>query len=261
MLGQHGRLGNQMFQYATLLGIGSKNGYSVAIPKQHHSLKECFKIKSKAYDFNSSAHKIINSMNFYREKYFHFNDNIFELGDNIIYAGNFQTEKYFNHCEELIREQFTFNDHIFDKAFNFINNIKKIYTDKILISVHVRRGDYLHQQDSHPVQDVEWYKNAFNEFNLKDSLFVVFSDDIEWCKKNILGLPNILFSSLNNNFEDLCAMSLCDSHIIANSSFSWWGAWLNLSKNKKIIAPYKWFGNLYLHHNTKDLYCKNWKIL
>lgn len=260
LLGHHGRLGNQMFQYAMLLGVSKKNNYLMAIPQQNHSLKECFNITCKSYNFSESLEKIIKNMNFYREKYFHFNENIFSLKDNIIYSGNFQSEKYFKHVEQEIRQQFSFKQEIQEKTLNFINKIKSS-NNKKLVSVHVRRGDYLAAQHIgyHPVQTLDWYEKCFSRFG-NDFLYVVFSDDIEWCKENFKN-NNFVFSDLKTNYEDLCAMSMCDHHIIANSSFSWWGAWLNPKKDKRVIAPKLWFGEKYNYHNLKDLYCDDWEII
>lgn len=258
-LGQHGRLGNQMFQYALLLGISEKNGYSFAIPKEHHSLKECFNIKCKAYSFND-ADKIVKNLKFYRETYFHFNEIVFNLLDDMIYVGNFQTEKYFKHCESSVREQFSFKQDIYDASKQFIQSNRK--QDKKLVSVHVRRGDYLTRPHEHPVQTLEWYKIAFDKFNKQETRFIVFSDDLKWCKENFSNLDlDIVYSNLSSNYEDLCAMTLCDSNIIANSSFSWWGAWLNNNPDKVVIAPKNWFGPAYNYHDTKDLYCNYWTIL
>lgn len=263
MLGKHGYLGNQMFQYALLIGISEKNNFSFSIPKNYTSLKDCFDIKCKVYDFEQSYEKIARSLNFYREKYFHYNENVFDLKDNIVYAGNYQSEKYFAHCKEVILEQFSFKKHIKEKSESFINSIKEESKNKQIISVHVRRGDYLNHPNAHPTCSVEWYKQAFAEFKNDDSTFVVFSDDLGWCKQNFSSIDgyDIKFSSLSNNFEDLCSMTMCDHNIIANSSFSWWGAWLNRNDDKKVIAPKVWFGPSYYYHQTKDLYCENWTVL
>ena len=91
----------------------------------------------------------------------------------------------------------------------------------------------------------------------KDSCFLVFSDDIQWSMKNLVG-NNLRFFS-HNHFYDLCMMSLCDAHIIANSSYSWWGAWLG--NKERVVAPERWFGEALNHKNIKDVYCENWVII
>jgi hypothetical protein len=88
--------------------------------------------------------------------------------------------------------------------------------------------------------------------------FYVFSDDIEWCKNFFSDILDFEFISGNNEIRDLYLMSSCENNIIANSSFSWWGAWLNKNPNKKVIAPSVWFGPAKKNVITEDLYCKNW---
>jgi hypothetical protein len=91
-------------------------------------------------------------------------------------------------------------------------------------------------------------------------IYIVFSDDIDWCKKNLPFLDEKIFIEGNDDFFDLYLMSKCQNNIIANSSFSWWGAWLNKSENKKVMSPKNWFGQSY-KHNTKDLFFSKTIIL
>jgi hypothetical protein len=91
-----------------------------------------------------------------------------------------------------------------------------------------------------------------------DKYYIIFSDDISWCKENLSFLNNKIFIEGNTDFQDLYLMSKCKNNIIANSSFSWWGAWLNTNKDKIVIAPKKWFGISNSHLDTSDLYCNNW---
>ena len=93
----------------------------------------------------------------------------------------------------------------------------------------------------------------------KDSLFLIFSDDIAWCKANFPDLPEkFVFIEGNADHEDLLLMSHCKNNIICNSTFSWWAAWLNSNPEKKVIAPSKWFGPAFENYNTDDLYCDGW---
>ena len=126
-------------------------------------------------------------------------------------------------------------------------------------SIHVRRGDYLGLNGHHPVCDLEYYNKSINLFD-KNTKFLVFSDDIKWCQENFKG-ENFIFISGNRDFIDIWLMSLCQNNIIANSTFSWWGAWLNQNINKKVIAPSKWFGPLKINHNTQDLIPEAWEII
>jgi hypothetical protein len=128
-----------------------------------------------------------------------------------------------------------------------------------ICSLHFRRGDYVGLEDFHTNLGTDYYNPAISwmQSNIPNCLFLAFSDDYEWCKKN---LPNnvTIFESKGAEY-DMCAMSLCDSHIIANSSFSWWGAWLS-SSSKQVIAPRNWFGPKG-PKAWETIYCQNWGVL
>lgn len=255
-IGKFGRLGNQMFQIASTIGIAKKNNTEFSFPDWN-----CYYTK-KNYNsfFSNSLPKLINSspINTIQETGFNYNE-IRIPTDNKLYnlSGYFQSEKYFKDYRDIIINYFSLKpeieDTIFTKYGSILNNS---------CSVHIRRGDYLGQQNLHPVQTIEYYNNAIQKIydndlnNIKDVNFLVFSDDINWCKNNIK-LPNIHYIENNLDIIDLYLMSKCDNNIIANSSFSWWGAWLNRNKNKKVIAPKKWFGQS-LNHNTSDLIPDEW---
>ena len=128
------------------------------------------------------------------------------------------------------------------------------------ISIHIRRGDYLEKEDRHPVCRMEYYQAAIEYIDTFNSpIFIIFSDDIEWCKKHFIG-DNYIFIQDEEDYIDLYLMSLCKHNIIANSSFSWWGAWLNKNINKKVIAPQNWFG-VNKRLPTQDIYCEEWIVL
>lgn len=257
LLGNLGRLGNQMFQYAALKGIAANNGYDWCIPSpdtfgtldvnvrsSDTTLHSCFKLNS-AKNFQLISGDTVD------ELFFHFDDNLFNhCKDNISLNGYYQSEKYFKHIEDEIREDFTFNDDIMKLAEQFLFKIGS----SDIISLHIRRGDYLNYSH-HPNQSLEYYSKSLEQFD--DNLPVmIFSDDPNWVKEQSLFSPDRFLISDNNATEfDLCLMSLCSYSIIANSSFSWWGAWL--AKSKKTIAPKNWFGPP-LVHDVKDLYCEGW---
>ena len=168
---------------------------------------------------------------------------------NTVYKGYFQSEKYFSHNKNLIVNLF--------KNKSIVKEIKLKYPDisNQSVSLHVRRGDYTNLQDLHPLQTKEYYNKAILKIGTYKNIFI-FSDDISWCKEN-LKYKNCIFVENNTDVFDLIAMSLCNNNIISNSSFSWWGAWLNENPNKIVIAPKKWFGsgrNL----SSKDIIPKNW---
>lgn len=255
-LGRIGRIGNQCFQYASLRGIAAKHNYDFCIPEVNyknewvdHQLFEGFTLKNLKY-------RQMLSGNYYQEKQFHYDEEyVNNCPDNVNLYGYFQSEKYFEHIEDSIREDFTFKPEILEPCKEAFEDFDKV------ISLHVRRTDYVEKSADHPPCSLDYYKDALEYFD-KDLPVLVFSDDIEWCKHQKLFEPDrFMFSENTWNLVDLCTMSLCDFHIIANSSFSWWGSYL--AKSKKTVAPKKWFGDsgYTANHNTQDIYRKDWIVI
>ncbi len=255
-LGNHGHLGNQMFQYASLRGISSNRNYDWCIPPKD-SFGKFYNLRSSIYDcFKLHSLKNIGFVDqkTLNEPHFHFSQNLFDnCPDDVDLLGYFQTEKYFRNIKQDILKDFEFLDHIEDSAKDFLS--KYINTNKV--SVHLRRTDYVDKKHFHVPPPLEYYKNAMDIF--EDSIFFIFSDDIEWCKQqNIFGKSNVVFSDTNDAYIDFCIMSMCDDNIIANSSYSWWASYLNKNDTKRIIAPNRWFG---FPCNLSDLYMSNWTVL
>lgn len=269
-IGYWGRLGNQMFQFASTVGISKKVGTEAKFPIENCfvnqqtgpfdpslgrnmdvkcELVHCFEIPDGF--FIPARH--IKTDRIYRENDFRFEEIAFKAPINTSVAGYFQTEKYFAHCKEEIRSIFKFRPEIKEKPSQLIEKIKS--SGKQVVSVHIRRGDYTQSPNHHPPCGLDYYSRAFLEFD-NECFFIIFSDDLDWCRNNFSG-ENFIFSDLTSDFEEMCSMTFCDHHIIANSSFSWWGAWLNPSPVKKVIAPIKWFGPA-LVKDTTDIYCDSW---
>lgn len=175
-----------------------------------------------------------------------------DIKQHTLINGFFQSEKYFKHNREAILDYLDFSfiskDYISEK-YDFINTVRTT-------SIHVRRGDYVNHPNHHPTQSIEYYMKGVDIVKSETDLFVIFSDDIEWCKKN-LKLEKVLYIEGEKDYIELYLMSLCDNNIISNSSFSWWGAWLNKNPMKKVIGPLKWFGAA-IQHNTGDILPENW---
>jgi len=256
-LGNLGRLGNQMFQYASLRGIAANKGFDFCIPPQHAfgktdpNVKNCSTNIHTAFDL-SKCNKFLKSNKVVEESAYRFDEYLFNnCEDNIDLCGYFQSEKYFKHIEDEIRKDFTFK-------LDVIESCKEILDNQEYISLHVRRSDYLHLQSFHPVPPIEYYIEALKK--LPDLPVFIFSDDPEWCSiRSEFDSDRFLISESNPADFDMCLMSMCKYHIIANSSFSWWGAWL--AKSEKVIAPKIWFGPSLIEHDTSDLYCEGWETL
>lgn len=258
-LGNLGRLGNQMFQYSAIKGISVNRGFDFCIsPQKYFGTFDTNVSKSESNIYNtfklSNVTQIILPKNIpVKEKNFSFDQELFnQCEDSTDLYGYFQSEKYFKHIESEIRKDFTFLDHIripTEKLF------KDTFGDGEVISLHVRRGDYV-GNTNHPTQTLEYYEKAISLLD-KNLPIIIFSDDILWCKdQKIFSNDRFIFSENNTTGIDLMIQTLCKYHIIANSSFSWWGSWL--AKSKKVIAPKKWFNR---EVNLTDLYCENWITL
>jgi hypothetical protein len=255
-IGYMGRFGNQMFQFASTVGIAEKLGFDSYFPRERFvstspdsydgcKLMECFDIP-EVFLVDSSKMDI---KYMYIENDFKYNPETERLPDSTTLDGYYQTEKYFSHIDDLIREIFTFRESVKEES-------KKFATIENGVSVHVRRGDYLGSPNHHPTQSIEYYNEGISEFG-ECKNFYIFSDDPEWCKQNIK-IKNSQVIESGNPYVDMYLMSQCKGHVIANSSFSWWGAWLS-GNESKVVAPKNWFGPA-MGKDTSDIYCKNWII-
>lgn len=257
-LGQLGRLGNQMFQYAALKGIAAKHGYNICIPKSKnqnewtdHQLNTVFKMSTLTplnYQYVDPDRPTI------LEETFFFNERLFKnCPDWINLQGFFQTEKYFKHIRDQLLIDFQFHDNITEIAKQVVSEWNKP------VSLHIRRTDYI-SNSNHTVLPIEYYEHALSMFDNNREI-IIFSDDPDWCLNHkLFGDDRFMVSQTGDNALDMCLMTFCSAHIIANSSFSWWGAWL--SNSEKVIAPSGWFkgsNNEYL--NTKDIIPNNWIIV
>ena len=257
-LGHLGRLGNQMFQYASLRGIAARRGYDFGIPPskfedewRSHQLFEVFDLPN----LSRSNIKYLDGGNapVAQERFFHFDQLLFDQCPNdVSLFGFFQSEKYFKHIENSILEDFTFRDHILEPCKEITESFENP------VSLHVRRTDYLTNNANHHNLDLIYYEEALKHFDGRQ--VIVFSDDPEWCQEQeLFSDDRFLVSESGDNTIDLCLMTLCTDHIVANSSFSWWGAWL--AKSEKVIAPSKWFGPNNNDKETKDLIPETWTVI
>ncbi len=248
-----GRLGNQMFGIATILSLAKDHNIDCVFPnifdtKKYGDYKHIFHTLDSSGYFNDFT-------NTYKEPSFNYHP--LPIIDNCIYTGYFQCEKYFVHNRDLIINSFTLPKYIND----YIVVRYAQYLSKSTVSLHVRRGDYVQLSDYHPVLDLAYYNKAINHIDQRTNIdyYMIFSDDIVWCKTHMLAHTpeKVIFIENEPDYIDLILMSQCTHNIIANSSFSWWGAWLNKNDNKIVIAPKIWFG-LKRNLSDKDIVPQNW---
>lgn len=256
-IGNHGRFGNQMFQYATLFSIAKTRKYDFGVPYSKRNINEYadFCLPDAFPNLSAKDSTYISVQKNAAEKHFPYNAGIFGIADNTDISGYFQSEKYFSDYRNDLLKEFEFNNQIKEKA----ENIRSI-TKEPVISVHLRLGDYLYLQGNHPICTKEYYQEALKQIP-DDLLILVFSDEPKKAQQyfNDFHRP-VIFMENNDKFVDMAVMNLCDYHVIANSSFSWWGSWL--SNSKKTIAPAIWFGDSpNVPKNWNDIYCADWIIV
>lgn len=174
--------------------------------------------------------------------------------DTFAVDGYFQSEKYFSDIREDILKTFCLTK---EAEALMIKKYQNVLKNKS-VSLHVRRADYLRYPGIHPVLPISYYKKALDLIGEYDNC-LLFSDDIEWCKNN-MKFKNMVFVEQEKDYIEMFLMSKCQNNIIANSSFSWWGAWLNKKEDKQVIAPSQWFGTN-INEKTEDLIPDDWRII
>lgn len=249
-----GRLGNNMFQIAACLGYAKKHGVKWGIKKGY--IEKGFKANQvdKFFPNLPSCDSSFKVYTEFQDKWagleFNYHDIPFHP-NGVEIVGFWQSEKYFENAKEEVR-----------KAFDL--PVIEGYRD--YVSIHVRRGDYVQHSGSFPPVTKDYILSAMNEIlwnKVGRIKYLVFSDDIDFCKEMLHEYGGIEYSEGRNEYEDLCLMASCGHNIIANSSFSWWGAWLNKNPDKIVISPShkrgNWFGmEAGIKHDCIDLIPKEW---
>ena len=259
-----GGLGNQLFQYAMgrSLALYHKaplkldltifenyklhNGYRLdqfEIQADIATNNEIVKLKGGSGMLYSALRKagLVKRKSYFKEKRSSYFD-ISIFNNNYVYLdGYWQNELYFSNIRELLLTELAPINSMNDLGFDYLNSIKNSNS----VSLHVRRGDYLNIKNIN-VLDVDYYMKAVDYIkkNVEKPAFYIFSDDLDWCKNSLGFLDNCIYVDLTQTeIDDLKLMSFCQHNIIANSSFSWWGAWLNQNPKKIVIAPKDWLIN------------------
>jgi hypothetical protein len=253
-----GGLGNLLFQVAGALSIAEQNNTNVSF----YNLQEQLNYLNLDNNYNPNL-KHANEYSFlfenlittpptnFRKLDYPFNFCDKGLIDDVIIEGFFQSEKYFLNIRERLIKQFKeplLIEKLVDEKYSQLN--------ERVTSIHIRRGDYLKNTNYHPIQPIEYYTKAIELVKDITDYFFIFSDDIDWCKNNLIG-DNFIYIDGECDYIDLFLMARCKNNIIANSSFSWWGAWLNKNENKIVIAPHLWFGPM-IGENITDLIPEKW---
>ena len=275
-----GGLGNQMFQYALYKKLEFMNKDVVwdtsffrskqdlreleigVFGVQYRSISDKEVACIRGYGYQDS---IIDKIKYklkpskyliYRDTIECFQPEVLEM-DDVYLCGYWQSEKYFQDIRERILQEFIFPASVVKNNEALTNQMKS----KNSVSIHVRRSDYLTEQNLKVYGNIcteKYYNNAINyiEEIVDNPRYYVFTDDLEWAKEYFKE-DNYTIISENrgkDSYIDMYLMSQCKYNIIANSSFSWWGAWLNQNPDKKVLAPKKWFHN----HEKEEIVCEDW---
>lgn len=288
----NGGLGNQMFQYAFGRALAYKNrtelildtsqlknkNFTAGITPRSYELN-IFQLKAREATNNDikrikplfyrianilafkTGFEGIQTSKYFIEKKFSFNESIEKIGKECFLAGYWQSFRYFQKIESLIQEDFKFQPSLDNKNMRLL----KIIKNQNSIGVHIRRSDFVNNKkhNVHGACSNEYYKMAIENITKKISspYYYIFSDDIDWVRENLkLQYPHKYVSGNlgNRSYNDMQLLSNCKHNIIANSSFSWWAAWLNPNPQKIIIAPKQWFSNEKMNVQANDLIPEEW---
>lgn len=285
-----GGLGNQMFQYAAGRALSILSGVPLRLDTSgftSYGLHQGFELEqvffcpvtlATTHDvravlgwqssslarrlFARPALRLLRNRHFIVEPHFHYWPGISRVPLPVYLMGYWQSERYFSNVAEIIRKDFTFKQPMTGRNSELAAEIGAVNS----VSIHVRRGDYVNNpmaNRTHGLCSIDYYKSAIKY--IADRVcaphFFVFSDDINWVKANLNAVYPCRYIDHNRNregYNDMRLMSLCKHHIISNSTFSWWGAWLNAQDDKIVIAPKRWFA---IHYNTKDLLPESWVVI
>jgi hypothetical protein len=213
--------------------------------------------------------KLPNARGIYSEPHFQFDPDFLALGDSVSLFGYFQSERYFSDIADKLRHHFQPRDRLGPQAQDIADAIAR---SELPVSVHIRRGDYVQKAETarvHGLLGAAYYRKALHVLNglLGAPITVfVFSDDPAEAEAVLDFIPRDRLVHVRGDpdkpWEDMALMARCRHHVIANSSFSWWGAWLNPSADKVVIAPRDWFTPAELRQrNTCDLYPSDWILV
>lgn len=287
-----GGLGNQLFQYAFARSVSSRLKTDFRLDNNplntyykfhkyslhHFNIKEQFAKDSDFFYFVwfVKQNKLFNIFYkylrlrsklmpfYYPQQTFHLDPSVFSK-NGTYFDGGWVTEKYFKNIETELREELTLKKPLSDYSQDILKKIKSSQS----VSIHVRRADYVTSSTFpgtallHGTCSMDYYKSAVDYITKREQNphFFIFSDDYEWSVENFkfLNYPvTCVKNDAEKNYEDLILMSKCKHNIIANSTFSWWGAWLNSNKDKTVIAPKKWFNAHKPGTNTDDIIPDTW---
>lgn len=261
-----GGLGNQLFQYATARSLADRLGTDLVIDSSWYRLRglhtqrelvlDKLRIRASFRAFPVRRFAFRQPPRF-AEKSFSYDPAVRDLPDGTHLDGYFQSPRYFDDNRDKLMADL---QPVGDLSGEGARLASLIGAAEYPVSLHVRRGDYVTSKSAASVLgtlDVAYYRRAMKHLSELHKTVVVFSDDLEWCRENLrLGEALVFPEAPLTPVEDLTLMSRCRAHVIANSSFSWWGAWLDPTPGKLVVAPEQWSADGSLQ--TQDLLPSEW---
>jgi hypothetical protein len=253
---EYGRLGNQMFQIATLFAIRERRGHDIFLRRRGEPVWECFDLAIPVAG-PATTHQYWEAFG-----WCNFDPNVFEQPDGTAFCGYYQSYRYFEDCKDSLLRLLRFSRRRRAASEATLHSYRKRHR-RPLVAVSVRRDDYLdpgkEERYGNLVRD-GYYQRAVDSIG-DDVVYVVFSDDIAWCRRSLaLGASRVEFVDLGH-FVELCMMTGCDVNVIANSTFAWWGAYLN--RTSEVYAPSRWYGAAMEPPNDRqdDIIPPEWRII
>jgi hypothetical protein len=283
-----GGIGNQMFQYAagralselhqtelkidlSFFGKGRRRGYSLHPFNIKENISTPAEISALTYRKATRLERFLTrafhlsprhaSTHIVENRYFRFHRKLFKYSGSLYLDGYWQSYSYFKDIEHIITQEFSVKTPQMGKNKELAEQMARCNS----VSLHIRRGDYVSNPRTnkmHGTCPLDYYYKCIQLVSqeIKDLHFFIFSDDADWVRDNLnIDFPTVIVShnGIEKDYEDIRLMSQCKHHIIANSTFSWWGAWLNPSKEKIVFAPKQWFADR--RYDTRDLIPEGWK--
>jgi len=281
-----GGLGNQLFEWAAgyALAQANKTEFLLDLSVYGRNKVRQFQLDKLMLPFKEATEEEVEAIkksNFYRQPFYHYDSGFSDLPDNTFLRGYFCSEQYFLGAEKQIKKML--NDCVGKIVLSEPQRkLFQLIASRESVSLHIRRGDYISNtkyNDFFGTCSLEYYHSAVSDIKNRiedvSPLFIVFSDDLEWARENLNLDDEVIYSDVNqgdDDYLDMLFMASCKHNIIANSTFSWWSAWINSNASKMVIAPKKWFNTYYRekqkgawiqspYYNTKDLYPNSWRLI
>ncbi|WP_303208129.1 alpha-1,2-fucosyltransferase [Bacteroides oleiciplenus] len=256
-----GRFGNYLFQIATGASLAKKfdtefkvvvapDAEAISIVSRESMWNYVSSFKENIFREIEFVHEVPTDVPLYSWRDFPYKPIPYE-GTDLLVDGYFQSYKYVD--SNLMRQLYAVPKEISDKLKQKYGEVLK----QSFTCIHVRRGDYLKLPHRFSICSMAYFRKAIRQIG-ENTLFVIISDDLKWCKKHFKGQNYVFADKGNSMLEDFYLQSLATNNIISNSSFSWWGAWLNINPDKKVFYPTPWFGPHYSHYDTFDLCPDSW---